>query len=180
MLPRYGMSCQITSVLPHLFYLFGRFIYLWFYVAFNTVQVISRRVVRRAEETSTYNLLGFCTVNCRPTASNYQLSHLRLCRESNPGLRGGRRFSEEGESLSLHKSLPALGFIVFSYCLCGVNPTFVTLDYDFFVGLVSWFCAKDTCKSSSLCTIGLFHYDDCVPGWNTMPHSCHSESRSFH
>ena len=34
---------------------------------------------------------GFCTVNCRPTASNYQLSHLRLCRESNPGLRGGRR-----------------------------------------------------------------------------------------
>ena len=34
---------------------------------------------------------GFCTVNCRPTASNYQLSHLRPCREQNPGLRGGRR-----------------------------------------------------------------------------------------
>ena len=62
-----------------------------FYVAFNTVQVISRRVVGRAEETSTYSSLGFCTVNCRPTASNYQLSHLRPCRESNPGLRGGRR-----------------------------------------------------------------------------------------
>ena len=67
------------------------FIYLGFYVSFNTVQVISRRVVGRAEETSTYSSLGFCTVNCRPTASNYQLSHLRLCRESNPGLRGGRR-----------------------------------------------------------------------------------------
>ena len=40
------------------------FIYLGFYVAFNTVQVISRRVVGRAEETSTYSLLGFCTVNC--------------------------------------------------------------------------------------------------------------------
>ena len=26
-----------------------------------------------------------------PTASNYQLSHLRLCREQNPGHRGGRR-----------------------------------------------------------------------------------------
>ena len=26
-----------------------------------------------------------------PTASNYQLSHLRLCWEPNPGLRGGRR-----------------------------------------------------------------------------------------
>ena len=66
-------------------------IYLGFYVTFNTVQIISRRVVGRAEETSTYSSLGFCTVNCRPTASNYQLSHLRPCRESNPGLRGGRR-----------------------------------------------------------------------------------------
>ena len=67
------------------------FIYLGFYVAFNTVQVISRRVVGRAEETSTYSSLGFCTVNCRPTASNYQLSHLRPCWGSNPDLRGGRR-----------------------------------------------------------------------------------------
>ena len=60
------------------------FIYLGFYVTFNTVQVISRRVVGRAEETSTYSSLGFCTVNCRPMASNYQLSHLRPCRELNP------------------------------------------------------------------------------------------------
>ena len=55
------------------------FIYLGFYVAFNTVQVISQRVVGRAEETSTYSSLGFYTVNCRPVASNYQLSHLRSC-----------------------------------------------------------------------------------------------------
>ena len=67
------------------------FIYLGFYIAFNTVQVISRQVVGRAEETSTYSSLGFCTVNCQPTASNYQLSHLRPCWGSNPGLRGGRR-----------------------------------------------------------------------------------------
>ena len=60
------------------------FIYLGFYVAFNTVQVISQRVVGRAEETSTYSLLGFCTVNCRPTACNYQLSHLRLCGDRTP------------------------------------------------------------------------------------------------
>ena len=33
----------------------------------------------------------FCTVNCQTMASNYQLSHLRLCREPNPDLRGGRR-----------------------------------------------------------------------------------------
>ena len=46
-----------------------------FTFSFNTVQVISRRVVGRAEETSTYSSSGFCTVNCRPTASNYQLSH---------------------------------------------------------------------------------------------------------
>ena len=69
----------------------GPWVCLGFYVAFNTVRVISRRVVGRAEETSTYSSSGFCTVNCRPTASNYQLSHLRPCRESNPGLRGGRR-----------------------------------------------------------------------------------------
>ena len=68
-----------------------KFIYLGFYMAFNTVQVISRWVVGRAEEASTYSLLGFCTVNCRPTARNYQLSHMRPCRESNPGLRGGRQ-----------------------------------------------------------------------------------------
>ena len=64
-------------------------IYLGFYVTFNTVQVISRWVVGRAEETSTYSSSGFCTVNCRPTASNYQLSHLRPYRESNPSLGGG-------------------------------------------------------------------------------------------
>ena len=64
-------SCVVNTVL------FIYFIYLGFYVAFNTVQVISRRVVGRTEETSTYSSLGFCTVNCRPTASNYQLSHLR-------------------------------------------------------------------------------------------------------
>ena len=73
------------------FSLVNLFIYLGFYDAFNNVQVISRRVVGRAEETSTYSSSGFCTVNCRPTASNYQLSHLRLCREPNPGLRGGRQ-----------------------------------------------------------------------------------------
>ena len=66
--------CLWMEVFMNLFYLF---IYLGFYIAFNTVQVISRRVVGGAEETSTYSLLGFCTVNCRPTASNYQLSHLR-------------------------------------------------------------------------------------------------------
>ena len=43
--------------------IYGEFIfYLGFYVAFNTVQVILRQVVGRAEETSTYSSLGFCTV----------------------------------------------------------------------------------------------------------------------
>ena len=76
---------QVVGLNPVLIYLFR------FCAAFNTVQVISRRVVGRAEETSTYSSSGFCTVNCRPTASNYQLSHLRPCREANPGLRGGRQ-----------------------------------------------------------------------------------------
>ena len=78
------------------------FIYLGFYVAFNTVQVISRRVVGRAEETSTYSLSGFCTVNCRPTASNYQLSHLRPYREPNSVFRGGRRECYHSATVALH------------------------------------------------------------------------------
>ena len=68
-------------------------IYLGFYVTFNSVQVISQRVVLLAKETSTYSWSRFCTVNCRPTASNYQLSHLRSGRDSNSDLRGGRRVS---------------------------------------------------------------------------------------
>ena len=82
------VACRWSAVYSTFIYLY---IYLGFYVAFNTVQVISRLVVGRAEETSTYSSSGFCTVNCQPTASNYQLSHLRLCREPNPGHRGGRR-----------------------------------------------------------------------------------------
>ena len=84
----YPVSSLHLSLIP--FHTIGLFIW-GFYVAFNTVQVISRRVVGRAEETSTYSSLGFCTVNYRPTASNYQLSHLRPWRGSNPGRRGGRR-----------------------------------------------------------------------------------------
>ena len=65
------------------------FIYLGFYVAFNTVQVISRRVVGRAEETSTHGLLGFCKL---PTnGKQLPAFPLETVRGSNPGLRGGRR-----------------------------------------------------------------------------------------
>ena len=41
------------------------YFFIWgFYVAFNTIQVISQRVVGRVEETSTYRSSGFCTANC--------------------------------------------------------------------------------------------------------------------
>ena len=40
-------------------HLLNLFIYLWFYLAFNTVQVISRRLDGRAEETSTTQLLHY-------------------------------------------------------------------------------------------------------------------------
>ena len=43
----------ITLIVEVNFNDFVIFIYLGFYVAFNTIQVISRRVVGRAEETST-------------------------------------------------------------------------------------------------------------------------------
>ena len=62
------------------------YLFMWGFTSLSTL-VKSRRVVGRAEETSTYSWSRFCTVNCRPMASNYQLSHLRPCREPNPGLR---------------------------------------------------------------------------------------------
>ena len=103
----------------HVFYLF---IYLGFYDAFNTVQVISRRVVWRAEETSTYSSLGFCTVNCWPTASNYQLSHLRPCQESIPGLRGGRR--------ECYHSAPVAPMFMYYWLLCQIcSITFWPCSY---------------------------------------------------
>ena len=53
-------------------------LFIWGFTSLSTLyRSYHRRVVGRAEETSTYSSLGFCTVNCRPTASNYQLSHLR-------------------------------------------------------------------------------------------------------
>ena len=80
------------------------FIYFGFYIAFNTVQVISRWVTGRAEDTSTYSSLGFWTVNCQPTASNYQLSHLRPYREPRP-----QRW--EARVLPLCHRLPLIGFV---------------------------------------------------------------------
>ena len=77
-------SCDFVGRILYLF------IYLGFYITFNTVQVISRLAVGRPQKTSTYSWSRFCTVNCQPTVSNYQLSHLRPCWEKNPGLRRGR------------------------------------------------------------------------------------------
>ena len=52
------------------------FICLEFYVALITVRVKSRPVVVWAEKTSTYSWSRFCTVNCRPSVSKYQLSQI--------------------------------------------------------------------------------------------------------
>ena len=99
---------------------FVYFVYLGFYVAFNTVQVISRRVVGRAKETMQY--IEFTRVlyyNCRPTASNYQLSHLSPCRDWTPASEVG------GESVTtlplwpqLHsvKCCAILLYIKLKYC----------------------------------------------------------------
>ena len=98
----YTMDHMVNRIRLYVDTQMREFIYLGFYVAFNTVQVISRQVVGRAEETSTYSSSGFCTVNCRPTASNYQLSHLRPCREPNTGLSGGRRECYHSATMAPH------------------------------------------------------------------------------
>ena len=61
------------------FFLGRAFLFIYLFVVllcFHIVQVISRWVVLWLEETSTYSS-RFCTVNCRPSVSNYQLSHIR-------------------------------------------------------------------------------------------------------
>ena len=61
------------SLINHIFplFLYNLFIYLGFYIAFNTVQVMSGPVVGRAEETSTYSSsvrvrVMKCRVLCTP------------------------------------------------------------------------------------------------------------------
>ena len=51
--PTYDDLIQKQWVQGVLLCILDLFVYLGFYVAFNTVQVISQRVVGRAEETST-------------------------------------------------------------------------------------------------------------------------------
>ena len=49
------MHAQVIIIIYRRFNVIIHFIYLACYVTFNTVQVISRQVVGRAEETSTYS-----------------------------------------------------------------------------------------------------------------------------
>ena len=58
------------------------FIYLVFYITPTISLVILWRVVLLPEETSTHSWSRFCTVNCQPMVSNYQLSP----HEVGPGL----------------------------------------------------------------------------------------------
>ena len=58
MLESNGKNCSFAFIIQYKLFnslcnFLVYFVYLGFYVAFNTVQVISRRVVGRAEETST-------------------------------------------------------------------------------------------------------------------------------
>ena len=59
-----GRAGYMTSLVSQVTHQRNFFIYSRFYVAFNTVQVISQQAVERAEETSTYSWSRFCTVNC--------------------------------------------------------------------------------------------------------------------
>ena len=78
-----------------------QFIYLEFFVASNTVQIISQLVVLWEEETSTYSWSRFCTLNSRPSVSNYQLSQIRsgVCTAD---LRGMRRMCYHCATMALH------------------------------------------------------------------------------
>ena len=90
----------------------------------NTVQVIKRRVVGRSEETSTYSSLGFCTVNCRPTASNYPdsiptLAQCRHLRRSDIGCqRWANGFLTVGPTLAQRRQATGENYIL---CMASDN-----------------------------------------------------------
>ena len=77
----------------------------WVLCRFSTLYR-SRRVVGRAEETSTYSSSGFCTVNCQPTASNYRLSYLRPRRDQTTASEVG---GESVTTLSQWPQVPHVG-----------------------------------------------------------------------
>ena len=92
---RTSMRCWLpTEVATRLILFIYLFIWGGYDIAFNTVQVISRRAAGRAEETSIHSWFRFSTVNCRPSVSNYQCSPLRSGRAANPNLRGGNSVRE--------------------------------------------------------------------------------------
>ena len=57
----------------------------------GTLLIIMYQVVGRAGETSIYSWSRFCTINCRPTASNYQPSYMRTGWDLNSDFTGGRQ-----------------------------------------------------------------------------------------
>ena len=75
----WGIFTKQTDKYRETHYLFYIFVCLLFYVKPSTsVLVILLRVIGRAEETSTYSCLRFCTINSLPVASNYYLSDYRI------------------------------------------------------------------------------------------------------
>ena len=79
------------------------FIYLGFYIAFNTVQVISQLVVGRTDETSTYSSSGFCKL---PT-NGKQLPAFQL--EAVPGTKTRAQKWEARELPLCHRGPPQPG-----------------------------------------------------------------------
>ena len=87
-----SMSASLTELVP-VSKSVNLFIYLGFYRTFNTVQVISRWEIGRAEETSTYSWSRFCTVNCtplevapgtKPRSQRWEARVLPLCHRGPP------------------------------------------------------------------------------------------------
>ena len=73
------MNCLIGCGIPPLLspsINVNLFIHLGINITFNTVHVISRRVVLWAKETSTYSWSRFCTDHCRSQVRNCHLSHI--------------------------------------------------------------------------------------------------------
>ena len=73
----FNSGCRCLSVAKFIltFAIYNLFIYLEFYITFDTVQVISRQVVGNAEETRTYIWSRFCTDQRQATTRFHTRGH---------------------------------------------------------------------------------------------------------
>ena len=86
-------------------------------------------------------------------ASNYQLSHLRPCREPNPGLRGGRRECYHSATVTPHNSIKQITVPFQMRRNCNISNSedkiWVFYGIKYYIFILSHLCMMTLCTHIS-------------------------------